>query len=70
MTHDERLDLMPPLSPPQAADYLTMRGLRTTARTVQRAILAGELQATRTPGGQARIRRSVIDRYLREHKTH
>lgn len=68
MTEDERLDLMPPLSPPQAAEYLTMRGLPTTARTIQRAILAGDVQATRTLGGQARIRRSEIARYLRERK--
>jgi len=68
MTDDERYDLMPPLSPPAAAEWLTMRGHKTTARTIQRLIMSGDLAAMRTPGGQARIKRSVLQQYIRDQK--
>ena len=68
MTEDERLDLLDPVSPARAAEIMTARGIPTTARTIQRYIAEGELAAMPTPGGHARIKRSVLERFLRERR--
>jgi excisionase family DNA binding protein len=56
-----------PLSPKAAADLLTRRGFTMSYRTVIRKCETGELAAERTPGGWYRIRRSELERWIRDH---
>lgn len=47
-----------------AARYMTERGHKVSRFTIIRRVADGEIAATRTPAGQARIKRSVLDRYI------
>jgi excisionase family DNA binding protein len=55
-----------PLSPRAAADLLTRRGFPMSYRTVIRKCENEELAADRTKGGWYRIRRSELERWIRD----
>jgi hypothetical protein len=52
------------LSPKDAADYLTARGMRTTSKTVGRWMSEGKLAHTQTPGGHRFVTVAELDRVL------
>ena len=55
-----------PLSPAEAARWLTARGFAVSGRTVSRMVDRGELSAEITPDGWRRIRQSELERYVRD----
>jgi len=53
-----------PLTPREAAKYLTDRGFPMSGRTVYRLVEQNLIDATRTPGNFARIKISELERYM------
>ena len=59
--------LLKPLSPTEASAYFKSKGFVISARTVDRMVKRGELDAYITAGGWQRIRRSELDRWISDH---
>jgi excisionase family DNA binding protein len=59
--------ILKPLSPTEASAYFKERGVKISARTVDRMVKRGELEAYTTVGGWQRIRRSELDRWISDH---
>ena len=55
-----------PLSPTEASSYLKKQGFSVSARTVDRMVKRGELDAYVTAGGWQRIRLSELDRWIHD----
>jgi excisionase family DNA binding protein len=59
--------MISPHSPTKAAAYFKTRGFDISARTVDRMIKRGELEAYVTAGGWQRVRLSELDRWIVDH---
>ena len=59
--------IIQPHSPTEASAYFKSQGFSISARTVDRMIKRGELDAYVTAGGWQRVRKSELNRWISDH---
>ena len=57
-----------PMTPAEISQYLKEFGFHRSPRTVNRMLHHGEMEAYRTAGGWFRVRKSEVDRWIKEHR--